>query len=93
MVRLMIAKSLYGGRAETRSENRTAAFVDVARCGGGPVPAAPVNVISFAGIFAGGMLYRVLAPSYQAEMKVLVRRGRVDPVDDAHADPTADVRA
>ncbi|MGA9039571.1 MAG: hypothetical protein WB421_03465 [Terriglobales bacterium] len=37
-------------------------------------------IISFVGIFAGGVLYRVLAPSYQAEMKVLVRRGRVDPL-------------
>jgi polysaccharide biosynthesis protein PslE len=37
-------------------------------------------VISFAVIFVGGMLYRWLAPSYQAEMKVLVRRARVDPV-------------
>ncbi len=37
-------------------------------------------VITFAMIFLGGMLYRLFSPSYQAEMKVLVRRGRVDPV-------------
>jgi uncharacterized protein involved in exopolysaccharide biosynthesis len=37
-------------------------------------------MLSFLGIFLGGILYRVLAPSYQAEMKVLVRRGRVDPL-------------
>jgi uncharacterized protein involved in exopolysaccharide biosynthesis len=37
-------------------------------------------VISFAAIFLGGMLYRLLAPSYQSELKVLVRRARVDPV-------------
>ena len=35
---------------------------------------------SFAVIFLMGLGYRLLAPSYQAEMKILVRRGRVDPV-------------
>jgi len=29
--------------------------------------------------FAAGVLYAVLAPSYKAEMKILVRRGRIDP--------------
>jgi uncharacterized protein involved in exopolysaccharide biosynthesis len=37
-------------------------------------------VISFAVIFLGGMLYQWLAPSDEAELKVLVRRARVDPV-------------
>lgn len=34
---------------------------------------------SFAVIFAAGILYSLFFPSYQAEMKVLVRRGRIDP--------------
>jgi uncharacterized protein involved in exopolysaccharide biosynthesis len=37
-------------------------------------------LISFAGIFLAVVLYGVIAPSYQSEMKVLVRKGRVDPV-------------
>ncbi len=36
--------------------------------------------IVFVGVFLCGMLYRMLAPSYRAEMKVMVRRGRVDPL-------------
>lgn len=36
--------------------------------------------ISFVGIFLAVLLYGWLAPSYQAEMRILVRRGRVDPV-------------
>lgn len=34
---------------------------------------------SFFGILLALVLWRLLAPGYQAEMKVLVRRGRVDP--------------
>jgi uncharacterized protein involved in exopolysaccharide biosynthesis len=37
-------------------------------------------LISFVGIFLAVVLYGLIAPPYQAEMKVLVRRGRVDPV-------------
>ena len=36
-------------------------------------------IISFLVVLAGGILYRLAVPSYKAEMKVLVRRGRVDP--------------
>jgi uncharacterized protein involved in exopolysaccharide biosynthesis len=36
-------------------------------------------LISFVGILFGLLLYRLLYPSYRAEMKVLVNRGRVDP--------------
>src|SRR3984893_15949320 len=35
---------------------------------------------SFVGIFLAIVLYGLIAPPYQSEMKVLVRRGRVDPV-------------
>lgn len=35
--------------------------------------------ISFFVVFAACMTYRVLCPSYEAQMKVLVRRGRIDP--------------
>src|SRR6202140_841680 len=37
-------------------------------------------LISFVGIFLAVVLYGLIAPPYQSEMKVLVRRGRVDPV-------------
>jgi uncharacterized protein involved in exopolysaccharide biosynthesis len=37
-------------------------------------------LVSFVAIFALVLLYGLLAPAYQAEMKVLVRRSRVDPV-------------
>ena len=37
-------------------------------------------LISFATIFLAVVLYGIIAPPYQSEMKVLVRRGRVDPV-------------
>jgi len=37
-------------------------------------------VISFVLVFLAIVLYGLVAPPYQAEMKVLVRRGRVDPV-------------
>jgi uncharacterized protein involved in exopolysaccharide biosynthesis len=37
-------------------------------------------LISFAFVFLAVVLYGVLVPPYQSEMKVLVRRGRVDPV-------------
>ena len=37
-------------------------------------------LISFAFVFLAVVLYGVIAPPYQSEMKVLVRRGRVDPV-------------
>jgi succinoglycan biosynthesis transport protein ExoP len=37
-------------------------------------------MISFVGVFLAVVLYGLIAPPYQAEMKVLVRRGRVDPV-------------
>jgi succinoglycan biosynthesis transport protein ExoP len=37
-------------------------------------------LISFIGVFLAVLLYGVIAPSYESEMKVLVRRGRVDPV-------------
>src|SRR5579862_4288299 len=36
-------------------------------------------LISFLMAFAGVLLYVVLAPSYKAEIKVLVRHGRIDP--------------
>jgi uncharacterized protein involved in exopolysaccharide biosynthesis len=36
--------------------------------------------ISFAVIATTGILYSALFPSYKAEMKVLLRRGRIDPV-------------
>ena len=36
-------------------------------------------LISFVAVLAGGLLYAILAPSYKAEMKVLVRHGRIDP--------------
>lgn len=39
-----------------------------------------LGVISFVAIFLGATLYGVLAPSYQAEMKVLLRRSRVDSI-------------
>src|SRR5437667_12799648 len=35
--------------------------------------------LSFAIVALAGTMYAVLAPSYKAEMKVLVRRGRIDP--------------
>ena len=35
--------------------------------------------ISFLLTFAAGMIYWIVAPSYEAQMKVLVRRGRIDP--------------
>ncbi len=37
-------------------------------------------LVSFIAIFFAVVLYGVVAPPYQSEMKVLVRRGRVDPV-------------
>jgi uncharacterized protein involved in exopolysaccharide biosynthesis len=37
-------------------------------------------LISFVLVFLAIVLYGLIAPPYQAEMKVLVRRGRVDPV-------------
>jgi uncharacterized protein involved in exopolysaccharide biosynthesis len=37
-------------------------------------------LISFGGVLFAVLLYGLLAPSYQAEMRVLVRRGRMDPV-------------
>ena len=37
-------------------------------------------LISFVGFFLAVVLYGLIARSYQSEMKVLVRRGRVDPV-------------
>jgi uncharacterized protein involved in exopolysaccharide biosynthesis len=37
-------------------------------------------LISFGGVFLAIVLYGWIAPPYQSEMKVLVRRGRVDPV-------------
>jgi len=39
-----------------------------------------LGLISFVGIFLAIVLYGLIAPPYQSEMKVLVRRGRVDPV-------------
>jgi len=36
-------------------------------------------LISFMFVLGAGVLYALLAPSYKAEMKVLVRRGRIDP--------------
>src|SRR5437588_9537226 len=36
-------------------------------------------VVSFAIVLFGGVLYALLVPSYKAEMKVLVRHGRIDP--------------
>jgi succinoglycan biosynthesis transport protein ExoP len=37
-------------------------------------------LISFAVVLFGAVLHRLVAPTYRAEMKVLVRHGRVDPV-------------
>jgi uncharacterized protein involved in exopolysaccharide biosynthesis len=37
-------------------------------------------LVSFVATFAAVLLYGLLTPSYQAQMKVLVRRGRIDPV-------------
>src|SRR6266480_2933094 len=37
-------------------------------------------LISFVVTFFAVLLYGLLTPSYQAQMKVLVRRGRIDPV-------------
>jgi uncharacterized protein involved in exopolysaccharide biosynthesis len=35
--------------------------------------------ISFLLVFAAGMVYSIISPSYEAKMKVLVQRGRIDP--------------
>jgi uncharacterized protein involved in exopolysaccharide biosynthesis len=35
--------------------------------------------VSFLLVLVAGVMYAVLAPSYKAQMKVLVRRGRIDP--------------
>jgi uncharacterized protein involved in exopolysaccharide biosynthesis len=37
-------------------------------------------VISFLALFAASLLYGWLFPSYESEMKILIRRGRVDPM-------------
>src|SRR5579872_2321446 len=37
-------------------------------------------LISFVAVFLLVVLYGLIAPPYQSEMKILVRRGRVDPV-------------
>jgi uncharacterized protein involved in exopolysaccharide biosynthesis len=37
-------------------------------------------LLSFLGVFLGVTVYGLVVPPYQSEMKVLVRRGRVDPV-------------
>jgi uncharacterized protein involved in exopolysaccharide biosynthesis len=37
-------------------------------------------LFSFVAVFFAIVLYGLIAPPYQSEMKVLVRRGRVDPV-------------
>jgi len=37
-------------------------------------------LISFAAVFFAIFVYGLIAPPYKSEMKVLVRRGRVDPV-------------
>jgi len=39
-----------------------------------------VLTIVFAGIFLAVLLYGIFAPPYESEMKVLLRKGRVDPV-------------
>jgi protein tyrosine kinase modulator len=39
-----------------------------------------VMIVSFVLIFAGVLAYGLLSPGYEAEMKILVRRGRLDPV-------------
>jgi uncharacterized protein involved in exopolysaccharide biosynthesis len=44
-------------------------------------------LISFAVVFAGALLYAFWSPPYRAEMRVLVRRGRLDPP--MTAQPTA----
>lgn len=36
--------------------------------------------VTFATVLIAGVMYSVLFPSYKAEMKILVRRGRIDPV-------------
>jgi uncharacterized protein involved in exopolysaccharide biosynthesis len=36
-------------------------------------------VVSFLLVLAAGVAYTVLSPSYKAEMKVMLRRGRIDP--------------
>jgi uncharacterized protein involved in exopolysaccharide biosynthesis len=35
--------------------------------------------ISFLVVFAAGMVFSIISPSYEARMKVLVQRGRIDP--------------
>src|SRR5207245_11398075 len=40
----------------------------------------PLWTISFGMVLLAVILYGILAPSYQAEMKVMIRRGRLDPV-------------
>jgi len=37
-------------------------------------------LVSFMFVLGAGVLYALLAPSYKSQMKVLVRRGRIDPV-------------
>ena len=34
---------------------------------------------SFFSVFAAGMVYSIISPSYEAKLKVLVQRGRIDP--------------
>ena len=36
-------------------------------------------LVCFIAIFLAALLYAVLLPSYESQMKILVRRGRVDP--------------
>ncbi|MDP9158989.1 MAG: hypothetical protein M3O09_02005 [Acidobacteriota bacterium] len=39
-----------------------------------------ITAITFAAIFAVVLLYGTVAPSYEANMTILLRRGRLDPV-------------
>ena len=70
----------HGRRAHDHSQARARDLSDAARPLGCAVPAAPSCLLSFMPIFLAVLGYGVFAPSYQAHMNVLVRRGRVDPL-------------
>jgi len=50
-----------------------------------------VVLSTFLAVLAGTLLYGCLAPSYQAHMKLLLRRGRIDPVVTSEQSPPVEM--
>src|SRR5437899_164646 len=76
---------MYAGRTHSSPQTHRNILPHYSRFAGGVLPAAPAQFVLIRGNLSYGSPLRSVHPPYEAHMKVLVGRGRIDPVMTAQA--------